>query len=198
MSAVSQGGGLHSAMVRLQVPEVCPWICFGLYLPAWARYMGCMFNALKNLFSELHGAAVEGEMFAPDDTKLAEAALMFHVISADGKILLQERDKMLEILGRHFDLSHNELSEIFEAAKKADHESVDLYRFTAALKKVMDRDQRIAVIERLWELVFADGNMHEFEDNVVWRIAQLLEVETVDRIAMKQRVRDRINGGQEN
>ena len=59
---------------------------------------------------------------------------------------------MLEILGRHFDLSHNELSEIFEAAKKADHESVDLYRFTAALKKVMDRDQRIAVIERLWEL----------------------------------------------
>jgi uncharacterized tellurite resistance protein B-like protein len=44
----------------------------------------------------------------------------------------------------------------------------------------------------MWEMVFADGKMHEFEDNIVWRIAQLLEVETQDRIAMKQRVRARL------
>ena len=157
-----------------------------------------MFTALKKLFSDMQGEAPKAEFFATYDTRLAEAALMFHVISADGEILPEEREKMLEILGRHYDLSQRELTEIFEAAAQADHESVDLYRFTAALKKVMDRDQRIAAIERLWELVFADGNMHEFEDNVVWRIAQLLEVETVDRIAMKQRVREWIDGGQEN
>ena len=155
-----------------------------------------MFTALKKLFSDMQGEAPKAEFFATDDTRLAEAALMFHVISADGEILPEEHSKMLEVLGQHYDLSRAELSEIFEAAAQADHESVDLYRFTAALKKVMDRDQRIAAIERLWEVVFADGNMHEFEDNVVWRIAQLLEVETIDRIAMKQRVRDRMDGGQ--
>jgi len=155
-----------------------------------------MFTTLKNLFSDMQGAAPGAELFADDDVRLAEAALMFHVISADGEILPEERSKMLENLGRHYELSKAELSVIFEAAAKADHESVDLYRFTAILKKVMDRDQRIAAIERLWELVFADGKIHEFEDNVVWRIAQLLEVETVDRIAMKHRVRDRMDKGQ--
>ena len=47
------------------------------------------------------------------------------------------------------------------------------------------------MIERPWEMVFADGELHEFEDNVVWRVAQLLHVESPDRIAMKQRVRER-------
>ena len=43
----------------------------------------------------------------------------------------------------------------------------------------------------MWEIVFADGHLHELEDNVVWRIAKLLEVENADRIAMKQRVREK-------
>jgi uncharacterized tellurite resistance protein B-like protein len=151
-----------------------------------------MLDVLKSIFSDSSDAGIKGSTFSSEDSRLAEAALMFHVIAADGEIRTEEREKMLEILSQQYEFSSEEMTEIFDAAAKADSESVDLYRFTSVLKKALDRDQRIAIIERLWEVVFADGKMHEFEDNVVWRIAQLMEVETVDRVAMKQRVRARL------
>lgn len=116
---------------------------------------------------------------------------MFHVIAADGKVRDVEIDRMRSILTGRYDLDEAAFSELLEAARTAESEAVDLYRFTSLLNKRFDRDQRIAMIERLWEMVFADGELHEFEDNVVWRVAQLLHVESPDRIAMKQRVRER-------
>lgn len=151
-----------------------------------------MFDLLKNLFAdEVAGKAETSTALGPDDFQLAEAALMFHVMAADGDIRDEERARMKELLVSQYDLSDVQFNELFEAARQADAEAVDLYRFTSILKARLDRDERIGIVEHMWEMVFADGKMHEFEDNVVWRIAQLLEVETQDRIAMKQRVRAR-------
>ena len=44
-------------------------------------------------------------------------------------------------------------------------------------------------------MVYADGELHELEDNVVWRIAELIHVERNDRIALRQRVETRRGGG---
>jgi len=156
------------------------------------RYISAMFDILKSLFTGDGTSSGNDPRFGPEDLRLAEAALMFHVISADGAIKEEEQTKMRETLMTDYDLSKEEVAELYLAARQADHEAVDLYRFTSLLKGVFDREQRIALIERLWEMVFADGRMHELEDNVVWRIAQLMEVETPDRIAMKQRVRERL------
>lgn len=151
-----------------------------------------MFNALRSLLTGKNTELDTEGFFDPEDRRLAEAALMFHVIAADGAITGDEQAKMREILMADYELSSDEVSQLYDAARQADNEAVDLYRFTSVLKGIFDREQRIALIERLWEMVFADGRMHEFEDNVVWRIAQLMEVETPDRIAMKQRVRERL------
>jgi uncharacterized tellurite resistance protein B-like protein len=150
-----------------------------------------MFDKLKSFFSADGLTAIEENPFGSDDMRLAEAALMFHVIVADGKVTDSETAKMKDVLKRHYDLEDTQFNQLFIAAEQAEQEAVDLYRFTSLLKRHLDRTQRIAIVERLWEMVFADGKMHEFEDNVVWRMAQLLEVETQDRIAMKQQVRSR-------
>lgn len=130
-----------------------------------------------------------------DEQHLAEAALMFHVIAADGNVRDVEIDRMRTVLTERYGFSGEAFAELLDAARQAEGEAVDLYRFTTLLNKRFDRDQRIAMIERLWETVFADGELHEFEDNVVWRVAQLLHVESPDRIAMKQRVRERAARG---
>ena len=148
-----------------------------------------MFDRIKALL--LDQGESEDPSATADEQHLAEAALMFHVIAADGKVRDVEIDRMRSILAGRYDLDEGAFSELLEAARKAESEAVDLYRFTSLLNKRFDRDQRIAMIERLWEMVFADGELHEFEDNVVWRVAQLLHVESPDRIAMKQRVRER-------
>ena len=71
--------------------------------------------------------------------------------------------------------------------EQADQEAVDLYSFTSIIKRNLDEDARIKFIELMWEVVFADGVAHELEDNVVWRVAELIGVSTRDRVTMKQR-----------
>lgn len=151
-----------------------------------------MFDLLKSIFSgEIEAQEIKTQ-FAADDVRLAEAALMFHVIQADGAIVEDERARMNSILEEDFSLSSDQGSELFEAAKMAENEAVDLYRFTSLLKANLERDRLVQIVENLWEMVYADGKLHELEDNVVWRIAELLNVDSTERMALKRRVRDRV------
>ena len=65
-------------------------------------------------------------------------------------------------------------------------ESVDLFGFTNVLCRELDQDGRKRVVEMLWEVVMADGVIHEFESNLVWRTAELLGVSTRDRVTLRQ------------
>ena len=58
----------------------------------------------------------------------------------------------------------------------------------------LDKEQRLRLIELLWELVYSDGVRHELEDNVVWRISELLGVDSRERIALRQSVKARMGG----
>jgi uncharacterized tellurite resistance protein B-like protein len=58
----------------------------------------------------------------------------------------------------------------------------------------VNEEGRLRIVEMMWELVYADGEVSEFEDNVVWRAADLLEVSSRDRIDLKHRVAARQSG----
>lgn len=149
-----------------------------------------MFKKLKSLFDGDQDVT-DIKTFAVDNVKLAEAALMFHVMQSDGHIKEVERAKMKEVLSEDFDLSVEEIYELIEAAEQAENEAIDLFRFTSLLKANLERSRRVEIVENLWEMVYADGVVHELEDNVVWRIAELLNIQTPERVAMKQRVKAR-------
>ena len=150
-----------------------------------------MFKTLKSIFgSGAEATSVETE-FGPNDLRLAEAALMFHVMQSDGAIVDVERQRMEEILTSEFGLSDEQMKALFEAARAAENDAIDLFRFTSLLKRNLDREHLVQIVENLWEMVFADGIVHELEDNVVWRIAELLEINTQERMKMKRRVRAR-------
>jgi uncharacterized tellurite resistance protein B-like protein len=58
----------------------------------------------------------------------------------------------------------------------------------------LDEPGRLRVVEMLWEMAFADGSISEFEDNMMWRMAELLAVAPRDRIALRQQVVGRAAG----
>jgi tellurite resistance protein len=71
-----------------------------------------------------------------------------------------------------------------------EREAVDLYRFTSVLKRRLDEDGRKQVIGMLWDMAHADGTVHEFEENVVWRVAELLGVSTRERVELRREARE--------
>lgn len=146
-----------------------------------------MFELLKKFVTDLSDAE-EPETFIHDKMQLAEAVLMYHVIAVDGVIRDEEKQRMSEVLSAQFNLSQEEANNLAFDAKTAEQEAIDLYRFTSILKRALPEEERIKIIEHLWEMVFADGVVHELEDNVVWRIAELLAVDSRNRVLLKQRV----------
>ena len=60
------------------------------------------------------------------------------------------------------------------SATRVEGEAVDLYHFTSVIMRSVDEEGRLRIVEMMWELVYADGQVSEFEDNVVWRAADLL------------------------
>lgn len=146
-----------------------------------------MFQTLKRYFGDLVARDPE-KVFAEDDPRLAVAALMFHVVAADGVVTPQENHRLTEELARHYGLSLEETAELGETARKAELETATLQRFTAGLQRKLDPDQRRDIVSSLWRLVLADGAVHEFEDNVLWRIADLLGVPPHERVAIRKAI----------
>lgn len=147
-----------------------------------------MFSALKRFLRN----AVTGEdgsmTFAEDDHRLAAAALLVHIVSVDGVVDEAERAALNDVLKRNYQLTPDMTAELIQAATRRDNEAVDLYGFTSVLKRNLEIEERLKVLEMMWELVYADGTVHEFEDNTVWRVAELLGISSRDRLALRRKV----------
>jgi uncharacterized tellurite resistance protein B-like protein len=124
---------------------------------------------------------------AETSQQLAAAALMFVVMDADGVRNEAELDTLRDLLSERFDLEGEALEKLIARAEEAEAESVDYYRFTSVLVQLSEAERR-HLIELIWEVVYADGELHELEDNVVWRIAELMGVSSRDRVELRQKV----------
>ncbi|MEA2794033.1 MAG: hypothetical protein QOI87_1413 [Bradyrhizobium sp.] len=127
-----------------------------------------------------------------DDTgyRLAATALLIHVISLDGEPSPVEKRKLHGLLESRFGLDPGTADQLIASATLVEGEAVDLYHFTSVIMRSVNEEGRLRIVEMMWELAYADGRASEFEDNVVWRAADLLGVSSRDRIDLKHRVAD--------
>lgn len=146
-----------------------------------------MFDAIKDFFTKVSEGGSEIS-FDDNDHRLATAALLTHAMRADGIIRDSEHAAIKNSLKKQYDLSDNELEELMREGEQADSDAIDFYTFTSALKREFDREDRGKIVEMLWSVVLADGYIHELEDNFVWRVAELLGIETRERVMLRQKV----------
>jgi uncharacterized tellurite resistance protein B-like protein len=125
-----------------------------------------------------------------DDTgfRLAATALLIHVISLNGEPSEVEEQKLHGLIESYFAMDPGTANQLIASATLVEGEAVDLYHFTSVIMRSVDEQGRLRIVEMMWELVYADGQVSEFEDNVVWRAADLLAVSSRDRIDLKHRV----------
>jgi uncharacterized tellurite resistance protein B-like protein len=126
--------------------------------------------------------------FDENGYQLAATALLIHVISLDGEPTEVEKRKLHGLIESRFGLAPGTADQLIEAATRVEGDAVDLYHFTSVIMREVDEAGRLRIVEMMWELVYADGEVSEFEDNVIWRAADLLAVSSRDRLDMKHRV----------
>jgi len=137
----------------------------------------------------------------PSDTsseqalELAMAALLVRASIIDDDLNRAELDRIAAVLTERFQLSADAVSKLIAEAREAEAKAVDLYRFTRVITENLDQEGRKGLIEMLWEVVLADGKVDEYEENLVWRVAELVGVSTRDRVLLRKAVEERQGAG---
>lgn len=148
-----------------------------------------MLDKLRHFITDIVSpAGTETRTFADGDYRLAATALLIHVL--DGEPSDTEKSKLHALLEYRFELDPGTADKLIADATLVEGEAVDLYHFTSIIMRTLNEEGRLRIIEMMWELVFADGHVTEFEDNIVWRAADLLGISSRDRINLKHRVAD--------
>ena len=146
-----------------------------------------MLDGLRQFIADVV-APDQNRAFDGTGYRLAATALLIHVISLDGEPSEHERRKLHSLIENHFGLDPGHADKLIASATLVEGEAVDLYHFTSVIMRSLDEDGRKRIVQMMWELVYADGEVSEFEDNVVWRAADLLAVPSRDRLDLKHRV----------
>ncbi|WP_108662359.1 TerB family tellurite resistance protein [Acuticoccus kandeliae] len=150
-----------------------------------------MLQAISDWITKLSHAGEGEEKFSVADPRLSVAAILVHIVAIDGVVTGDEKRRLREVLSAHYSLSPEETESLVEEATQRDDEAVDLYAFTSVLKRELDEDGRREVVELMWEMVYADGEVSEFEDNIVWRVAELIGVTARDRVTIRKNIEAR-------
>jgi len=116
-----------------------------------------MLDLLRNFVSELTGGEKHPGRFEENDYRLAAAALLIHASTIDGNMTASERGKLRELLKSRFSLDDAATDELVDLGTLAEHEAVDLYRFTSLLNRSLDDQGRLGIVEMLWEIVLAEA-----------------------------------------
>ena len=140
-----------------------------------------MFEALRNMFSRPDATVLS------HDPKLAVAALLIHLAAVDGTIKPEERDAIRGALMDYYELDEADVEQLMSEAHRRDTEAVDFYRFTSAISSLPEVE-KIEIVRMMWQVVFADKKNHELEDNMVWRIAELIHVSARDRTTLRNQM----------
>ena len=154
-----------------------------------------MLDGLRQFIADVVSPTAHQDQ-AFDDTgyRLAATALLIHVVSLDGEPSALEKRKLHSLLESSFGLDPGTADRLIASATRAEGEAVDLYHFTSVIMRSVNEEGRLRIVEMMWELAYADGEVTEFEDNVVWRAADLLGVSSRDRIELKHRIAGRQSG----
>lgn len=147
-----------------------------------------MLESFRKFLADVSQGGKHPAHFEPNDYRLAAAALLVHAAEIDGNSSDLERTTLHQVIKRHFDLDETQTNTLLAEATQAEHEAVDLYHFTRLLNRALDEDGRRRMVEMMWEIVYADGRVTEFESNLIWRAADLLGISSRERIELGRRV----------
>ncbi len=149
-----------------------------------------MIDTLRRFFDQRIATELErpGAEHRERAYRLATGALLFEVSRADHRISDDEIGTITRLLQGRFGLSSEETGSLVELARRESEEAVSLYDFTKLVDARLNLEEKIRVVELLWEVAFADGSLDRYEEYTIRKLADLLHVSHSDFIAAKLRV----------
>lgn len=149
-----------------------------------------MLNSFRRFFDEFlaPGNALSPPRAHEHQLQLATAALLMEMVRADFADDPAERDHVLALLQKEFSLSAHEAERVAGLGADAAQTAVSLYDFTRSLDRSLSMEDKVRVIEMLWQVAYADGALDKYEEHLMRKLADLLHLTHRQLIQAKHRV----------
>ena len=141
---------------------------------------------LSDLLKRLTASAPEP--LAPADARLALAALLVRIARSDGDYAAVEIARIDVLLADRYGLLPGQAKTLRAQAEALEAQAPDTVRFTRAIKDAVDYDDRLDVVEALWDIVLADGERDDDEDALMRLVAPMLGINDRDSNLARRRV----------
>ncbi len=144
-----------------------------------------MIETLKALFSKPEGEDSEALQHR---LQLAAAALLIEMSRADYVVEPEEQRTLEVVLHAALGISQDEIDELIELAGTAADKATSLYEFTRLINDHYDKEQKLRLIQSLWRVAYADGDLNKYEERLIRQVSDLIHVSHKDFLRLKLEV----------
>ena len=148
-----------------------------------------MLRALVELFDSLSAPASGSPRDDERRLQLATAVLLVEVMRAEPESRPGEREAVMAALRSRFALSSEELERLVTLAEEKSRTANDFFAFTSTLNDHFSQPEKVRVVELMWQVAYADGDLADNENHLISRVAGLLHVTHGEYIAAKLRAK---------
>ncbi len=129
------------------------------------------------------------EPHRPDAVAIAACALLLEIAHADDVFAPEERERIVRAMREDLGVPAADVAEVVRLAEQERRESVDLYQFTKLVGTEFSRVERLRLVEVIWGVVYADGELSAVENQLARRIAELLGFQHPEVQAVREKVK---------
>ena len=145
----------------------------------------CRIWIFKNLFKK-DDTTPQAILFEASDLQTAISKILVRTAKIDDEFHILEEEKILELLSSYFGLNSDDAQSLLKIAILEEEKATDLYTYTNVIKKEMALNDRKKIIEMMWQIIVTDENFDPYENNLVWRVAELIGISTRERVKIKK------------
>lgn len=148
-----------------------------------------MLAKIKDFYSRLLVPNESDQERSADTLKLAAIALMIEVMRVDDDKSKQEVDIIIQAAMSKFGIDHQQALELIELAELELQDATDYHQFTSLINQGYDALQKQLIIEYMWQVAFADGQLDPYEEHVIRKVSDLLYIPHSDFIRLKEKTK---------
>ena len=145
--------------------------------------------AIKQFFeTRVFVSSISVEEWTEHELQMATVVLLVEMIHMDDEIKAEELDTVFRLIRVKFSLTPEDTTSLISLAEEHRKNATDYYQFTSVINKGFSFEQKLKLIECLWEVAFADGELDMYEEHMVRKIADLIHIPHSALIKIKSRV----------
>ena len=150
-----------------------------------------MLDLFKSIFDKNRDKGIQkGSIDQQQKLKIATCVTLLEAVTADDILSDEELHSIIELLKSKYEMTDTQVNELIETSKREREDSADLWFFTNLINENLTIDEKYDLMLMIWEAIYSDGTLDKYENYIVHKLRNLLNLDHSKFIDIKLKVKE--------